>query len=115
DALGIKIDKVFDIEVSDDVICKRLSGRRVCSACGTSYHVTSKPPHKEGVCDRCGGELIIRKDDEPATVKERLNVYHEQTEPLIAFYKAKGKLTVIEGQDEVESTSKLILTALEGV
>ncbi len=111
--LGVEIDKVINIDVSDEVICKRLSGRRVCSACGASYHMLYKKPTKEGICDRCGGQLIIRKDDQPETVIERLDVYHELTEPLIEYYNNKGKLTTIEGQEEVAQTSELILAALE--
>lgn len=112
--LGVEIDRVIDIEVSDDAITKRLSGRRVCSACGASYHTAYKPSAKPEVCDRCGGKLIIRKDDEPATVLERLKVYHEQTEPLIEFYRSRGKLSVVQGQEEVKDTTALLLTALEG-
>lgn len=111
--MGVRIDKVVDIEVSDEAIIGRLSGRRVCSACGTSYHTQYKPSAKEGVCDRCNGALIIRKDDEPATVLERLATYHEQTEPLIDFYRERGKLVVVEGQEEVEDTTRLLLAALE--
>lgn len=114
DALGVVIDRVLNIEVKDDVIMKRLSGRRVCSACGASYHVQFKPSAKPEICDRCGGQLIVRKDDEPATVRERLAVYHEQTEPLVDYYAAKGKLVTVEGQENVDDTSRLILAALEG-
>ncbi|MDO5601422.1 MAG: adenylate kinase [Oscillospiraceae bacterium] len=114
DALGVEIDRVLNIEVKDDVIMKRLSGRRVCGACGASYHVQFKPSAKPEICDRCGGQLIVRKDDEPATVRERLAVYHEQTEPLVDYYTAKGKLVTVEGQENVEDTSRLILAALEG-
>lgn len=112
--MGVEIDRVLNIEVSDNVIMQRLSGRRVCSACGASYHIEHKPSAVEGLCDRCGGALIVRKDDEPETVKERLNVYHAQTEPLIDFFEKRGKLTTIKGQSEVSETSKLILAALEG-
>ncbi|MDD3428946.1 MAG: adenylate kinase [Oscillospiraceae bacterium] len=114
DNMGVEIDRVIDIEVSDEAIAKRLSGRRVCSACGASYHVDYKPSTKPDVCDRCGGALIIRKDDEPATVLDRLKVYHELTEPLIDYYRAKGKLYVVQGQEEVKDTTALILAALEG-
>ncbi|MBP8854917.1 MAG: adenylate kinase [Oscillospiraceae bacterium] len=113
DAMGIAIDKVVDIEVADDDILKRLSGRRVCSACGASYHTVHKPSAKPEICDRCGGALIIRKDDEPATILERLRVYHEQTEPLVDYYKAKGKLVVVQGQQEVSDTTALLISALE--
>lgn len=111
--MGVEIDKVVDIEVADETILQRLSGRRVCSACGASYHTTSKPSHREGLCDRCGGALIVRKDDEPATVRERLKVYHDLTEPLIEFYRQRGKLVVVEGQSEISETTALLLKALE--
>ena len=113
DEMGIQIDKVIDIEVPDEKIVKRMSGRRVCKACGASYHTDYKKPAKDGVCDSCGGELIIRKDDEPATVLERLNVYHEQTEPLKDYYMKTGKLRIVEGQEEVADTTALTLKALE--
>ena len=105
-------DKVVDIEVSDERIIQRLSGRRVCSACGASYHTTAKPSVKPDVCDRCGGALIVRKDDEPATILERLKVYHELTEPLVDFYRERGKLVVVEGQEEVADTTRLLLEKL---
>ncbi len=110
---GIEIDKVIDIEVADEAIVKRLSGRRVCSSCGASYHTIYKPSADPTKCDRCGGELIVRKDDEPSTVLERLRTYHEQTEPLKDFYAARGKLAVVEGQEEVADTTALVFKALE--
>ncbi|HIV87673.1 MAG TPA: adenylate kinase [Candidatus Pygmaiobacter gallistercoris] len=110
---GIEIDKVVDIEVPDDEIVKRLSGRRVCASCGASYHTVYKPSADPTKCDRCGGELIVRKDDEPSTVLERLAVYHEQTEPLKDFYAARGKLVVVEGQEQVADTTALVFKALE--
>ena len=110
--MGVGIDKVVDIEVSDERIIQRLSGRRVCSACGASYHTTAKPSVKPDVCDRCGGALIVRKDDEPATILERLKVYHELTEPLVDFYRERGKLVVVEGQEEVADTTRLLLEKL---
>ena len=110
--MGVDIDKVVDIEVPDDAIIARLSGRRVCSACGASYHVDYKPSASPDVCDRCGGQLIIRKDDEPATILERLKTYHELTEPLIDFYKSRGKLVVVEGQEQVADTTKLLFRKL---
>lgn len=113
DALDVKIDKVINIVVEDDVICKRLSGRRVCGDCSASYHLDYKVPAKAGVCDRCGGALIVRKDDEPETVKERLNVYHKQTAPLIEYYEKQGILSTVYGQEEVEETSKLLLEVLK--
>lgn len=110
--MGVNIDKVVDIEVSDECITQRLSGRRVCSACGASYHTSARPSARPDVCDRCGGALIVRKDDEPATIRERLKVYHELTEPLVEFYRARGKLVVVEGQDAVADTTKLLLERL---
>ncbi len=113
DEMGIVIEKVIDIEVADEKIQKRLLGRRVCAACGSSYHLDYKPPGVPDICDKCGGKLVARKDDEPATVLERLKVYHEQTEPLKDYYNAVGKLFVVQGQDEVEDTARLVLAALE--
>ena len=113
DRMGIVIDRVIDIEVADDVIAQRVSGRRVCPACGASYHVDFKKPAKEGVCDKCGDTLVQRKDDHPDTVKERLQVYHDQTEPLKDYYANCGKLVIVEGQEKVEDTTKLTLAAVE--
>ena len=113
DEMGIEIDKVIDIEVPDEKIVERMSGRRVCPACGNSYHLLYKKPEKEGICNACGAELIIRADDHPDTVKERLDVYHSQTEPLKDFYGKKNKLFIVEGQEEVADTSALVLKALE--
>ena len=113
DKMGVVIDKVVDIEVADSKICERLSGRRVCKDCSASYHTLYKPSKDGETCDKCGGELICRKDDHPDTVLERLRVYHEQTEPLINFYKGRGKLVVVEGQEEVEDTTRLTLAAIE--
>ena len=113
DAMGVVIDRVIDIEVSDEAIVNRLSGRRVCASCGASYHLEYKKPAKEGVCDSCGGELIQRKDDHPDTVLDRLRVYHEQTEPLKDYYSKAGLLRVVEGQEEVARTTALTLKALE--
>ena len=113
DDMGFVIDAALSIEVDDSEIVKRMSGRRVCEKCGASYHTEYKKPEVEGVCNLCGGNLVIRKDDEPETVKNRLNVYHEQTEPLKDFYKSCGKLIIVEGQDKVEDTTRLVLDALE--
>ena len=113
DRMGVTIDKVIEIYVPDETIAKRLSGRRVCEKCGNSYHVDYKPSKAEGVCDACGGKLVIRKDDEPATVLDRLRVYHEKTAPLKDFYFAQGKLQTVEGEEDVSETSKLTLAALE--
>ena len=113
DAMGIVIDMVIDIEVPDETIAARLSGRRVCKGCGNSYHIEYKKPSVEGVCDACGGELIQRSDDAPETVLERLAVYHEKTEPLKAYYEKQGKLFIVEGQEKVEDTTALTLKLLE--
>ncbi len=113
DQMNVNIDKVLDIEVADKEICERLSGRRICKNCAASYHIAHKPSADGKTCDKCGAELICREDDQPETVLERLRVYHKQTEPLISFYKSRGKLVVIEGQQEIEETSKLTLAALE--
>ena len=112
ETMGVDIDKVVDIEVADETIVKRLSGRRVCSACGASYHTLYKPSANPDRCDRCNGQLIVRKDDEPATIVERLRTYHELTEPLVDFYKERGKLVVVEGQEEVADTSRLLFEKL---
>ena len=111
--MGIIIDKVIDIEVSDETITSRLSGRRVCEKCANSYHMIYKFPKVEGICDACGGKLIQRKDDAPETVKARLVEYHAMTEPLKDFYEKLGKLVIIEGQEKVEDTTKLVFAALE--
>ena len=113
DEMGIVIDKVIDIEVPDADVERRLSGRRVCEDCGSSYHVQYKPPVKEDLCDNCGGKLVIRKDDRPETIRDRLKVYHDQTEPLKDYYLAAGKLYVVHGQERVEDTTRLTLATLE--
>lgn len=111
--MGIEIDKVLDIEVPDEAITKRMSGRRVCSKCANSYHLEYKKPKVDGVCDACGGELVQRKDDAPETVQARLAEYHEMTEPLKDFYKNLNKLVIVEGQEEVADTTALVFAALE--
>ncbi|MCH5189669.1 MAG: adenylate kinase [Oscillospiraceae bacterium] len=113
DQMGINIDKVVDIEVPDEKIAARLSGRRVCLKCGATYHLEYKKPEVDGICDACGEELVQRKDDKPETVIDRLNVYHEQTEPLKDYYAKTGKLVVVEGQEEVADTTALVFKALE--
>ena len=112
DAMGVSIDVVLSLTVEDDVIVKRMSGRRVC-ACGASYHVESNPPKEEGVCDKCGAALVIRSDDNPETVQKRLKTYHEQTEPLEAYYEAKGKLIRVAGRDSIEDTTAAVFQALQ--
>ena len=112
EAMGINIDKVISIEVADETIQGRLSGRRVCDKCGASYHIEFNPPKVEGKCDKCDGNAVQRKDDAPETVIERLRTYHEQTAPLAAFYEERGKLERVQGQDEVKETSALVLKAV---
>lgn len=111
--MGVAIDKVIDIEVPDEKITARMSGRRVCSKCANSYHTLYKKPKVDGVCDACGGALIQRKDDAPETVQARLVEYHKMTEPLKDFYDKLGKLVVVEGQEEVADTTALVFAALE--
>ena len=113
DEMGIEIDKVIDIEVPDEVIVTRMSGRRVCEKCGRPYHTESLKPQVEGICDDCAGALIQRKDDHPDTVKARLEIYHNETEPLKGYYEKQGKLFVVEGQNSVEETTKATFEALE--
>ena len=109
---GIVFDDVVSLEISDEVIMERMSGRRVCEHCGASYHVVAVPPKAEGVCDKCGGALICRKDDEPGTVKARLEVYHRETEPLKEFYAQRGLLRPVENQATVAENSQAILRAI---
>ena len=113
DNMGVIIDKVVDIDVPDENIVNRMSGRRVCKACGSSYHIENKKPKVDGVCDACGGELQIRKDDAPETVLDRLNVYHEQTEPLKDYYAKCGKLRSVEGTAPIKEITASILKVLE--
>ena len=113
DKMGVVIDKVIDIEVPDEVIVTRLSGRRVCEKCGRPYHIVDLKPQVEGVCDDCTGALIQRKDDHIDTVKARLDIYHNETEPLKDYYAKQGKLVIVEGQAKVEDTTALTLKALE--
>ena len=112
ESMGVNIDKVISLEVADETIQGRLSGRRVCEKCGASYHAEFNPPKTEGVCDKCGGAAVQRKDDAPETVIERLRTYHEQTAPLVDFYGNKGRLVKVQGQDEVKDTSELVLKAV---
>ena len=109
---GINFDAVVSIEVADEVIMERMSGRRVCESCGASYHLVAVPPKVAGVCDSCGGKLGQRKDDAPETVKDRLAVYHKETEPLKDFYAQRGLLKSVENQPSVEATTAAILKAL---
>ena len=114
ETMGIHIDAVLNIEVPDQKIIERMSGRRVCS-CGSSYHVVYNPPIKEDVCDRCGAALYVRADDAAETVKKRLETFHRETEPLKAFYAERGLLLTVEGQDEVADTTALVFQALKTV
>ncbi len=114
DKMGVRIDCVLEIHVSDKSIVARMSGRRVCETCGASYHTLYRPPVKEGICDLDGGKLVRRADDAPETVKARLKVYHTQTEPLKNYYEKQKKLAVVEGQEEIADTTNLTLKALEG-
>ena len=109
---GIRFDAVVALEVPDEKIVNRMGGRRVCEACGASYHIVNIPPKKEGVCDVCGGKLVQRKDDNPETVKSRLEEYHTTTEPLKGFYEARGILKVVDDQPSVEATTAAILAVL---
>ena len=112
EAMGVEIDCALSIEVEDEVIVERMSGRRTCKDCSQTFHIVSNPPKKEGVCDFCGGELTIRKDDAPETVKARLVTYHKDTEPLKAFYEQRGKLKSVENQSTIEATTAEINKAL---
>ncbi len=109
---GIQFDAVVSIEISDEAIMQRMSGRRVCEDCGASYHLVAVPPKQEGVCDNCGGKLVQRKDDAPETVKARLEVYHNETEPLKDFYESRGVLKPVENASSVEATTRAILRVL---
>ena len=109
---GIQFDAVVSIEISDETIMERMSGRRVCESCGASYHLVAVPPKTPGVCDSCGGKLVQRKDDAPETVKARLEVYHKETEPLKDFYAQRGLLKSVENQPTVAETTQAILRAL---
>ena len=108
---GVEIDWAVDLEVEDETIIERMSGRRTCE-CGATYHVVNNPPKTEGICDVCGKELTIRKDDAPETVKARLETYHAQTEPLIAFYNERGKVKTVMNQPTIEATTAEIFKAL---
>ena len=109
---GIDIDCALSIEIADEVIVERMSGRRTCKDCSQTFHIVSNPPKVEGKCDFCGGELTIRKDDAPETVKARLEVYHRETEPLKAFYAERGKLKTVDNQPTIEATTEVIKATL---
>lgn len=111
--LGDKIDYAVDVEVPDENIVNRMSGRRACVGCGATYHVVFNPPKQEGICDRCGKELILRDDDKPETVQKRLTVYHEQTQPLIDYYKKQGALASVDGTKDMQEVFEAIVAILE--
>lgn len=111
--LGDKIDYAINVDVPDENIIKRMSGRRACVTCGATYHIVHIPPKKEGVCDTCGSELILRDDDKPETVKNRLDVYHKQTQPLIDFYTEKGVLRSVDGTVDMKDVFAAIVAILE--
>ena len=112
EARGLEIDHVVSIEIDDSVIEGRMTGRRVCGKCGASYHIVANPPKAEGICDSCGGQLMIRKDDAPETVRHRLEVYHQQTEVLKDFYAKRGKLRLVDGNKPIEDANREILSAI---
>ncbi|MCI7759016.1 MAG: adenylate kinase [Oscillospiraceae bacterium] len=114
DKMGVVIDKVVEINVSDEAITARMSGRRVCEGCGNSYHIEYKPTKVEGICDACGAKVVQRIDDKPETVQARLKTYHEKTAPLKDYYEKRGKLVTVEGQNEIAETSRLTLAAIRG-
>lgn len=111
--MGVDIDIVISLEIADETIIKRLSGRRICEGCGASYHTDYKPSKAGKMCEKCGAKLIIRQDDKPETIRERLAVYHRETEPLKDYYNAAGKLVPVHSQEAVEDTTALVLAALE--
>lgn len=113
DEMGVNIEYVVDIEVSDERIINRLSGRRVCQDCGRPYHLVNLKPKTEGICDACGGTLVQRKDDHIDTIKNRLEIYHKETEPLVDYYKNQGKLSVVHGSDSVEDTMADMMKVFE--
>lgn len=114
ESMGVQIDKVIEIDVSDEAITARMSGRRVCEGCGNSYHIEFKPTKVEGVCDACGAKVVQRIDDKPETVQARLKTYHEKTAPLKDYYQSRGKLVTVQGQNDIAETSKLVLAAIKG-
>ena len=112
--MGIRVNKALLINVPDDVLVDRVQGRVVCDKCGTSYHLKNNPPAAEGVCDKCGGRLEARKDDRPETVRARLKVYHDLTDPVVEFYRNRGVLSEIDGTASIDEATAEILKILEG-
>ena len=115
EAMGIRIDCALSFEIADEIIVKRMTGRRMCSGCGLSYHIEHKKPLKENICDKCGSSLYIRSDDAVETVKNRLVTFHKQTEPLKSFYEERGLLKCVNGEADVETTTALVFKALEEI
>ncbi len=115
EAMGVHIDCVLSFEIADEVIIKRMTGRRMCSGCGLSYHIDHKKPLKENICDKCGSSLYIRSDDAAETVKNRLETFHAQTEPLKAFYDERGLLKCVNGEAGVDETTESVFEVLETV
>ena len=113
DAAGVRFDRVLSLEITDQEIEERMSGRRVCSKCGASFHIHARPTKVEGVCDNFGGPVVQRDDDKPETVRHRLEVYHQQTEPLKDYYQAKGLLTLVDNRPTIEATTQAIMEALQ--
>ena len=112
-AAGVRFDRVLSREITAQEIEERMSGRQVCSKCGASFHIHARPTKAEGVCDNCGGPVVQRDDDKPETVRHRLEVYHQQTEPLKGYYQAKGLLTLVENRPTIEATTQAIMEALQ--
>lgn len=113
DEMGVEIDMAVSIEVSDEKIIERMSGRRVCSKCSATYHIIYSPSKEQNTCDKCAGELIVRSDDKPETVLNRLKIYHEQTEPLKSYYEKTGRLRTVMGQERIADTTKEVEKAIE--
>lgn len=114
DAMGVTIDKVLYLMVPDALIEERLCNRRVCEGCGATYHLINQPSSAGDLCEKCGGKLIVRKDDKPETIRERLATYHQMTEPLAAYYREQGKLWEIDGSTTIEAATEATLRVLEG-
>ena len=109
---GHKLDFAANVDVPDEVIVERMAGRRICPACGDSYHLVYHPPVKEGICDRCGAEIAQRKDDAPETVLNRLEVYHRETQPLIEYYEKSGRLVTVDGTQPIDAVTASLVIAL---
>ena len=112
DQMGVRIDYVVSLEIDDAVIVDRMSGRRVCTKCGATYHLQNNPPKTAGICDNCGGEVATRKDDAPETVRNRLGIYHETTEVLKEYYQNQNKLVMVSGEGSIEDIQRDILRAI---